>query len=301
MSILQKIAYDTGIISSDDYNNGEYYYPTEQDIRDMNQEPLESLIQPIKDKFDNIIKQNIKDIISSKFRHYIHKNKGKNNDELYSFIFNNIPYGYIWNNEVHNIEYEFIEQFYHILSRQQIQYEFQLYIQKNFTEYIKSLINLYKNETILNSEQQYKDKNYINNIYIRRPDQLVHLIDDIGDTIQLDSSFNINYKCRDSAFIFVINQAYTGGSHYDLMQKYLNINNINDKYYFNIENITKNKIPYSYGHIYKGIALINHTYNTTAEEVKNALLKKGKYRVYDFDTNKKTLYRLADKNSKMKK
>lgn len=294
MSILQKIAYN-GFISSDEFTNGERYEPTEQDWNNVHQEPFISLIQPVKDKVDETIKKGIKDIISSKFRHYIHKNRNKSNEELYHFVFDNIPYGYIWSNEIYNMEYNYIDQFMYMCSPEQVKYEFELYIKDNFTDYIKSLIDLYKNEPIYDNEQQQDNEIYNNNIYIRRPDQLLHLIDDVGDTIQLDNSFNINYKCRDSAFIFVINKAYIGDSHYNLMQKYLTKHNINNQYYFDFENITKNKIPYSYGHIYRGRALINAVYNTTAKEVKNALLEKGKYKVYDYNTKKSTLYRLAKK------
>lgn len=292
--ILKKIAYNTGIISSDSLYSSEEekYIPTEQDIKDSLQPSFKSLIKPIKQEIDKIITFGIKDFFSAKFRHYIHKHK--NDKNLQQFIFDNLPYGALWNNEIYSIIYEFPDQFLHSISLGQVQKEFEQYVRESFNDLIISLINLYKNETVLTEDKQLENKDYQNNKYIRRPDQLVYLIDDIGDTIQLDQSFNINYKCRDSAFIFVKGKAYVGGSHINLMQKYLKQNNIDDPYYFNLESINKLKLPYSYGHIYRGIVLISAVYYTSAEQVKDALLKEGKYKVYDYNIQKQTLYRLAN-------
>ena len=71
--------------------------------------------------------------------------------------------------------------------------------------------------------------------------------------------------------------------------------NINNSYFFNKENIDKIQLPYAYGHIYRGRALINWYKYCTVDDVKNALLKKGKYFIYDYNTKEQTLHRLAKK------
>lgn len=281
--------------SSDEYSNNKRYIPTQQDILDSQQEPFEKIIKPIENDIKKYLYQEIKRIITASTRHFIHKNKHINNNKLYNFVLSHINFNQLFN----NIQYYTLEIFNLIydntISEKQLQYDFIQYIKKHFSLYIKLLIDKYKNEIILNHQQQINDKNYHTDKYIQTPEQLAELIDNVGDTIQLDNGFNINYKCRDQAFIIVNNKAFIGNSHSNLMNKYLTENNINDPYYFNIENIDNIKLPYAYGHIYKGRALINWYKYCTLEEIKNALLEKGKYFIYDYNTNEKTLHRLAKK------
>lgn len=281
--------------SSDEYSNNERYIPTQQDILDSQQEPFEKIIKPIENDIKQYLYQEIKRIITASTRHFIHKNKNINTNELYHFVLLNINFNQLFN----NIQYHTLEIFSliydHTISEKQLKYDFIQYIKQHFSLYIKLLIEKYKKEIILNYHQQINDKNYQTDKYIQTPEQLAELIDDVGDTIQLDNGFNINYKCRDNAFIFVKNKAFIGDSHSNLMNKYLIDNNINNPYYFNIENIDKIKLPYAYGHIYKERALINWYKYCTLKEIKNALLEKGKYLIYNYNINEKTLYRLAKK------
>ena len=278
-------------MSSDEYNQGKRYIPTEQDIKDSLQEPFKEIIKPIENEIKQYLQKEIRNLISSRVRHYIHKNNTQSNDDLYKFVLDNINFNTIFYKLKY--EFDFYDYFKFSISPKQLEYEFNQYLRYHFSLYIRLLINKYKQEIILNIKQQQQDKNYHIDPYIRTPEQLDKIIDEIGDTIQLDQSFNINYKCRSSAFIFVKGQAFTGNSHINLLNKYMEDNNIDDQYYFNIENIDKIKLPYAYGHIYKGKALINWHKYCTAEEVKDALLKEGKYHVYDYNTNEQTLYRLA--------
>ena len=281
-------------ISSEDYTNGEKYYPTDQDIKDTLQEPFDKLIKPIEKEIKEYLQKEIRTIISSSARHFIHKNRNIDNDSLYDFVLKHINFSKLFSELKYNFEFEY-DYFDHIISYRQLEFEFTNYVKKYFALYMRLLIEKYKKEVILNIKEQNEDKNYNTDPYIRTPEQLDLLIDNIGDYIQLDQSFNINYKCRDSAFIFVKNKAYTGKSHIDLMQDYLSTHGIDDPYYFNIENIDKLKLPYSYGHIYRGKALINWHKYCTVDEVKNALLKEGKYIVYDYNTKEQILHRLAKK------
>lgn len=282
------------IMSSEEYAQGEVYVPTEQDILDTQQIPFEELIKPVEQEVKAQLYKDVKRLVSSYARHYIHKNKDKTNDELYSFVMSKINFSSIFWDLIY-YSYPLSEYFRPIKSEKQLHYDFVNYMKKHFALYIRLLIDKYKNELVLNYKQQSKDKNYHTDPYIRTPEQLDLLIDDVHDLIQLDASFTINYKCRDSAFIFVKGEAYTGDSHINLMRKYLRKNNISDPYYFNLENINKLQLPYAYGHIYHGRALINWYKYCTRDEVKNALLKKGKYFIYDYNTNEQTLYRLAQK------
>lgn len=286
---MNKIA---NYISSQDYidaNNLNNDEPSEQDIRDMHQAPLYQVIKPIKSQLDDMIKAKIKDLFTAKFRHYIHQHK--NDTNLEKFIFDQFPFDkVIFYPE--DIRYDFFDTFFHCISPGQLLNELKQYVANNFNDYINELIQYAKHEKILSIDEQ-NNKDYLSNIYIRRPDQLRELLDNIGDTIQLDQSFNINYKCRSNAFIFVYNKADIGHEHIELMENYMKKHNINDPFFFNEENLIKNKIPYAYGHINYECALINYKINTTSEDVKNALLKEGKYKVYDYNTKKQTLYRLA--------
>ena len=281
--------------SSDEYSNNERYNPTEEDILDSKQESFKNIIKPIENNIKLYLQQEIKSIITAKTRHYIHKNKHINNDKLYDFVISHINFNSLFNNiQFHSLEtFNLIND--NIISKKQLQYDFIQYIKYYFALYIKLLIEKYRNESILSYDQQIKDKNYNIDKYIQTPEQLTELIDEVGDTIQLDNGFNINYKCRDNAFIVVKNKAFIGDNHLNLMLKYLKNNNINDPYYFNIENIDKLKLPYAYGHIYQGRALINWYKYCTLNDIKNALLKEGKYYIYNYNTNKQTLYRLAKK------
>lgn len=293
-NIVRK-AYNTGFISSQDFLDEEDLnkYPTEQDWKDSMQIPFDKLIKPVEEKIKNFLRKEIRTIMSSSVRHYIHKNKEKSNEELYNFVISNISFSPL----LYELQYDYeIDEYLQpIISRPQLCFDFINYIKLHFALYIKLLIDKYRKELILTSEQQHNNLNYYTDPYIRTPEQLALLIDDVGDNIQLDQSFNINYKCRDSAFIFVRGEAFTGDSHINLMTKYLKKHNIDDKYYFNLENIDALKLPYAYGHIYQGRALINWHKYCTVEDVKNALLKEGKYKVYDYNTSKQTLHRLAKK------
>lgn len=276
-------------ISSDEYTGGERYNPTPQDILNSHQELFDNIIKPIEPEIKQYLFKEIKRLMTAKVRHYLHKHKEFSNDDLYNFVMKHINFTSI----LESIEWDFIDYFDNVISEEQLQFDFLNYLKYHFSLYIRLLINKYQNEIILTREQQLTDTNYLNDPYIKTPEQLAEIIDNVGDTIQLDNGFNINYKCRDSAFIFVRGEAFTGDSHINLMKKYMKKYNINDPYYFNIENIDKIKLPYSYGHIYRGKALINWYKYCTTEEIKNALLKRGKYHVYDYNINKQTLYRLA--------
>ena len=294
-NLLIRIANEYIPQSSDEYSNGERYYPTEQDILDMNQKPFEKIIRPLENQIKQFLFKEIKHLMTAQVRHYIHKHKDDSIEKIYNFVLSKINFNLIFDNLLWS-SFETLELIDdNTISEKQLKYDFINYIKKYFSLYIHLLIDKYKNEIILNYNQQSQDKNYNSDPYIRTPEQLDLLIDDVGDDIQLDQSFNINYKCRDSAFIFVKNTAFTGNSHINLMNKYIEQNNINDPYYFNIENIDKIQLPYAYGHIYRGRALINWHKYCTVEEVKDALLKKGKYKIYDYNTNAQTLHRLAQK------
>ena len=197
--------------SSEEYTNGEKYYPTQEEILDSYQEPFNKIIKPRENQIKQFLFKEVKRLMTAQVRHYIHKHKDESIEKLYNFVISKINFYLILNNLIWS-SFETLELIDdNTISEKQLQYDFINYMKKYFSLYIHLLIDKYKNEIILNFNQQQKNKNYNTDPYIRTPEQLDLLIDDVGDFIQLDNGFNINYKCRDSAFIFVRDEAFIGG------------------------------------------------------------------------------------------
>ena len=121
-------------ISSEDYTNGEKYYPTDQDIKDTLQEPFDKLIKPIEKEIKEYLQKEIRTIISSSARHFIHKNRNIDNDSLYDFVLKHINFSKLFSELKYNFEFEY-DYFDHIISYRQLEFEFTNYVKKYFALY----------------------------------------------------------------------------------------------------------------------------------------------------------------------
>ena len=240
------------------------YDITEQDIRDSHQEPVDEFIQPFKDKFDNYIKEKLKQLICYDLYQVRQKNQNINIESYirkkFEHVFSQLRYSF-----------DFHQYLKYAISIGQLDKECPDYILKNYASYINELLSK-------------------TDILIKKPNQVINLQDEIGDVTQLDSSFNINFKCRTQAFLLINDKLYISlykQNHIDLYKQYAKEQGIDYK------DLDKTNLSIAGGHIVNSVAFIDWRQNVNVDDVKQKLIEYSKMKVYDYDHSNKTIKRLA--------